>query len=154
MQLPRNIDRQWFAAYFTLISPRSLLTGLFLPTTPVMSPSAAKVKLPWGVVASFFMWLSSILTLQELIQNAEDACATQVKFLYDKNSYGTAHLYDEELAQFQVQLTILPYIIGDVAPLWSKAIWLIYRLWKKLSWQFQQLMMNGKSLKMETTNKL
>ena len=46
------------------------------------------------------------LVLQELIQNAEDACASEVKFLYDKHSYGTAHLYDEELAQFQVQIHI------------------------------------------------
>ena len=39
---------------------------------------------------------------QELIQNAEDANARHVKFLHDKNSYGTEHLFDEELAQFQV----------------------------------------------------
>lgn len=41
--------------------------------------------------------------LQELIQNAEDANARRVKFLHDKNSYGTEHLFDEELAQFQVK---------------------------------------------------
>ena len=39
---------------------------------------------------------------QELIQNAEDANARHVKFLHDKNNYGTEHLFDEELAQFQV----------------------------------------------------
>lgn len=39
--------------------------------------------------------------LKELIQNAEDANARRVKFLHDKNSYGTEHLFDEELAQFQ-----------------------------------------------------
>ena len=41
--------------------------------------------------------------LQELIQNAEDANARRVKFLHDKNSYGTEHLSDEDLAQFQVK---------------------------------------------------
>ena len=45
-----------------------------------------------------------MLLMQEIIQNAEDAGATQVKFLYDKNSFGTARLYNEELAQFQVQI--------------------------------------------------
>ena len=55
-----------------------------------------------------FSYAYSLYTLpiQELIQNAEDARATQVKFLYDKNSYGTTHLYDEDLAQFQVQLNV------------------------------------------------
>ena len=37
-----------------------------------------------------------------MIQNAEDANATRVKFLHDKHSHDTEHLYDEDLAQFQV----------------------------------------------------
>ncbi|CAH3193173.1 unnamed protein product, partial [Porites evermanni] len=37
----------------------------------------------------------------ELIQNAEDARATQVKFLHDLHSYGTEKLHSEGLAQFQ-----------------------------------------------------
>ncbi len=52
--------------------------------------------------------------IQELIQNAEDAGASDVKFLYDKHTYGTAHLYDEELAQFQVDkyiaMSIIPFL--------------------------------------------
>ena len=40
--------------------------------------------------------------LQELIQNAEDAHASQVKFLHDKHNYGTEKLHSRELAQFQV----------------------------------------------------
>lgn len=40
--------------------------------------------------------------LQELIQNAEDAHASQVKFLHDKHSYGTEKLHSRELSQFQV----------------------------------------------------
>ena len=44
---------------------------------------------------------------QELIQNAEDASATQVKFLHDKHSYGTSQLYDDDLAKFQVTLFVL-----------------------------------------------
>lgn len=39
--------------------------------------------------------------LKELIQNAEDANASQVKFLHDKHSHDTEHLFDEDLAQFQ-----------------------------------------------------
>ncbi|KAL9966872.1 hypothetical protein ACROYT_G025008 [Oculina patagonica] len=39
--------------------------------------------------------------LKELIQNAEDARASQVKFLHDKHSYGTEKLHCEGLAQFQ-----------------------------------------------------
>jgi len=41
--------------------------------------------------------------LKELIQNAEDAGATHVKFLHDKNSYGKAQLYDKKLEKFQVR---------------------------------------------------
>ena len=57
-------------------------------------------------MVSFNAYLSSVSLIQELIQNAEDARATQLKFLYDKNSYKATHLYDEELAQFQVKLII------------------------------------------------
>lgn len=39
--------------------------------------------------------------LKELIQNAEDAGATEVKFLYDKHSYGTKELLRRSLARFQ-----------------------------------------------------
>ena len=44
-----------------------------------------------------------LLSCQELIQNAEDAGATHVKFLHDKNSYGKAQLYDKKLEKFQVK---------------------------------------------------
>ena len=43
-----------------------------------------------------------VFIFQELIQNAEDAGATQVKFLHDKHSYGTNKLYNEDLEKFQV----------------------------------------------------
>lgn len=46
--------------------------------------------------------MSFVLFFKELIQNAEDADATQVKFLHDKHSYGTDELYNDELAKFQV----------------------------------------------------
>ena len=39
---------------------------------------------------------------QELIQNAEDAHASQVKFLHDKHSYRREKLHSPELARFQV----------------------------------------------------
>jgi sacsin len=41
--------------------------------------------------------------LKELIQNAEDAGATEVKFLYDKRQYGTdvRYLHHPKLANFQ-----------------------------------------------------
>ena len=44
----------------------------------------------------------SYFIFKELIQNAEDAGASQVKFLYDKHGYGTDKLRNEKLATFQV----------------------------------------------------
>lgn len=38
---------------------------------------------------------------QELIQNAEDAGATEVKFLYDETQYGTETLWSKDMAQYQ-----------------------------------------------------
>ena len=54
-----------------------------------------------------------VFIFQELIQNAEDAGATQVKFLHDKHSYGTDKLYNEDLAKFQVtpsQFVLILYL--------------------------------------------
>ena len=48
--------------------------------------------------------VAHILFFKELIQNAEDAGASQVKFLYDKHSYGTENLHNQNLATFQVSL--------------------------------------------------
>ena len=48
---------------------------------------------------------SPCFLFQELIQNAEDAGATEVKFLYDKHSYGRKKLLRKSLAQFQVWFT-------------------------------------------------
>lgn len=39
--------------------------------------------------------------LKELIQNAEDAGASEVKFLYDETHYGTESLFSKEMAQYQ-----------------------------------------------------
>ncbi|XP_035698973.1 sacsin-like [Branchiostoma floridae] len=39
--------------------------------------------------------------LKELIQNAEDAEASEVRFLYDRTQYGTGTLYSPKLAPFQ-----------------------------------------------------
>lgn len=38
---------------------------------------------------------------QELIQNAEDAGATEVRFLYDETQYGTETLWSKDMAQYQ-----------------------------------------------------
>lgn len=46
---------------------------------------------------------------QELIQNAEDARARQVKFLHDKHSYRAEKLHSKELAQFQVRFILILY---------------------------------------------
>ena len=51
------------------------------------------------------LWCLLFFIFKELIQNAEDAGATQVKFLHDKHSHGTDKLYNEELAKFQVLLS-------------------------------------------------
>ncbi|XP_011533341.1 sacsin isoform X4 [Homo sapiens] len=39
--------------------------------------------------------------LKELIQNAEDAGATEVKFLYDETQYGTETLWSKDMAPYQ-----------------------------------------------------
>ncbi|KAK1156040.1 sacsin-like [Acipenser oxyrinchus oxyrinchus] len=39
--------------------------------------------------------------LKELIQNADDAKATEVVFLYDERNYGTENLWEEDLHKFQ-----------------------------------------------------
>lgn len=51
-------------------------------------------------------WIDHLVRMffQELIQNAEDARATQVKFLHDKHSYGAMKLHRKELSQFQVYI--------------------------------------------------
>lgn len=39
--------------------------------------------------------------LKELIQNAEDAGAKEVKFLYDETEYGVESLWSPDMAQHQ-----------------------------------------------------
>ncbi|XP_052432577.1 sacsin [Carassius gibelio] len=39
--------------------------------------------------------------LKELIQNAEDAGATEVKFMYDETEYGVESLWSQDMAQYQ-----------------------------------------------------
>lgn len=39
--------------------------------------------------------------LKELIQNAEDAGATEVKFMYDETEYGVESLWSPNMAQHQ-----------------------------------------------------
>lgn len=38
---------------------------------------------------------------QELIQNADDAQATEVVFIHDERSYGTESLWSDELGEYQ-----------------------------------------------------
>ena len=40
--------------------------------------------------------------VQELLQNAEDAGAHEVKFIYDEHSYPTSKLHHPDMANFQV----------------------------------------------------
>ena len=91
---------------FTLF--KWLWTLYFLNTVPQYN---TKMALCGRVLVVF------VIIFQELIQNAEDAGATQVKFLHDKHSYGTDKLYNEDLVKFQVSpsqfllifnLTIMP----------------------------------------------
>ena len=42
------------------------------------------------------------MLFQELLQNAEDAGAQRVQFLYDKNSYAETKLHSSDMAPFQV----------------------------------------------------
>lgn len=45
--------------------------------------------------------------MQELIQNAEDAGATEVKFMYDETEYGVESLWSHDMAQYQGNLNML-----------------------------------------------
>lgn len=47
------------------------------------------------------------LSIQELIQNAEDAGATEVKFLYDETEYGVESLWSPDMAQYQGNANML-----------------------------------------------
>lgn len=42
--------------------------------------------------------------LKELIQNAEDAGATEVKFMYDETEYGVESLWSPDMTQHQGEL--------------------------------------------------
>lgn len=45
--------------------------------------------------------LYNVSAIQELIQNAEDAGATEVKFMYDEMEYGVESLWSPDMAQYQ-----------------------------------------------------
>ena len=49
------------------------------------------------------IFVRASLVQQELIQNAEDAGASQVKFLHDEHRHGTSNLYHDGLKEFQVE---------------------------------------------------
>lgn len=53
------------------------------------------------------------VAIQELIQNAEDAGATEIKFLLDHTKYGgdPNKLINPDLAQFQVYWQLFTYLI-------------------------------------------
>lgn len=44
--------------------------------------------------------------LKELIQNAEDAGASEVKFMYDETEYGVESLWSPDLAQHQGETSV------------------------------------------------
>lgn len=44
---------------------------------------------------------TSLLCPQELIQNADDANATEIVFIRDDRSYGTESLWTQELGEYQ-----------------------------------------------------
>lgn len=50
---------------------------------------------------------SQCFSLQELIQNAEDAGATEVKFLYDETEYGVESLWSHDMAQYQGRFLLI-----------------------------------------------
>lgn len=60
------------------------------------------IKLLHYTLVFFFYFYSCC---QELIQNAEDAGATEVRFLYDETQYGTETLWSKDMAQYQGKYT-------------------------------------------------
>ncbi|CAL1581563.1 unnamed protein product [Knipowitschia caucasica] len=76
-----------------------------------MSAKAKKKHRGFGPTAPPFLdYLKDILRrypdggqiLKELIQNADDANATEVRFIHDDRSYGTQSLCNQHLAKYQV----------------------------------------------------
>ena len=49
---------------------------------------------------------------KELIQNAEDAGATEVKFMFDETEYGLESLWSPEMAQYQGTLLFICKLTG------------------------------------------
>lgn len=47
-----------------------------------------------------------VFCFQELIQNADDAKATEVVFIHDERSYGTESLWTNELKEYQGITTV------------------------------------------------
>ncbi|CAL9689777.1 unnamed protein product [Knipowitschia caucasica] len=75
-----------------------------------MSAKAKKKHRGFGPTAPPFLdYLKDILRrypdggqiLKELIQNADDANATEVRFIHDDRSYGTQSLCNQYLAKYQ-----------------------------------------------------
>ena len=54
----------------------------------------------------FYLQLVIFFPTQELIQNAEDAGAKEIKFLFDDTKYGTTSLISDELQEFQVRHSV------------------------------------------------
>jgi hypothetical protein len=53
-----------------------------------------------------FLTFAISFPLQELIQNADDAGAKNVKFLFDPNNYSDNTLLNPKLASFQVNIFV------------------------------------------------
>lgn len=63
------------------------------------------LKVDTGLLVCLFVCSTSDLSLRsplkELIQNAEDAGATEVKFMYDETEHGVESLWSPDMAQHQ-----------------------------------------------------
>jgi hypothetical protein len=79
-----------------MCSPLCLANNNHASGIPLLSSGKINVR---GLVGNINCFLAVI---KELIQNAEDAGATEVKFLYDDNSYPTDSLHHPDLAKYQV----------------------------------------------------
>ena len=77
---------------------------------------------------------SPCFLFQELIQNAEDAGATEVKFLYDKHSYGTKKLLRKALHGFRCVLLTMGFDINVLLFPFSSYLFNIVRWYVLMPW--------------------
>ncbi len=96
-------------------------------TTVTLVLTSVRVKIVEIVEAKMHIHVCHFLGHQELIQNAEDAGAREVKFLYDHHSYGQdgRYLHHPGMSKYQVSQGDQCEFGGRIAS-WGRGSWCKY----------------------------